>query len=296
MAGDRPPLPHHHPPDITTITEHPDIAGKAARKRQIEGGDLPSTAHLFPATTSSGDTPKCSQSTPDIITSPLRPAPAFLVAGNAGSPSQVKPAVSGGFGLIPAISGGIGVAQVKSGKGSRPPTSEELKLLDTSDEPEEPAEDLEFDSSALPFASTDIDLGRRREKTPCTPAARTPLVCTLNRSANTIPSNRDFGVHYPSYCLDPGPSHEDVDVVRYHCDGRRYGEDSDLSDEDEDDLIWEEEQEDIKYKFEPKSKLGYYGNDLQPFQRDLEAARLSPARNYRKTRSRYRDYEERFLG
>ncbi|VFQ94189.1 unnamed protein product [Cuscuta campestris] len=185
--------------------------------------------------------------------------------------------------------------KVKSGKGSRPPTSEELQLLETSDEPEEPADDLEFDASALPFASTDIDLGRRREKTPRTPAVRTPMICTLNRSANTIPSNRDFEP-YPSYCQDPGPSYEDVHEVRYHCDGRRYGEDSDFSDEEEDDVIWAEEKEDIRYKFEPKSKVGYYGNNLQPFQRDLEKAGLSPPRNYRKTRSRYRDYEERFLG
>ncbi|VFQ94188.1 unnamed protein product [Cuscuta campestris] len=154
--------------------------------------------------------------------------------------------------------------EVKSGKGSRPPTSEELQLLETSDEPEEPVDDLEFDASALPFASTDIDLGRRREKTPRTPVVRTPMICTLNRSANTIPSNRDFEP-YPSYCQDPGPSYEDMHEVRYHCDGRRYSEDSDFSDEEEDDVIWAEEQEDIRYKFEPKSKVGYYGNNLQPF-------------------------------
>ncbi|VFR01318.1 unnamed protein product [Cuscuta campestris] len=186
--------------------------------------------------------------------------------------------------------------EVKSGKGSRPPTSEELKLIETSDEPDEPAEDLEFDASALPFASTDIDLGRKREKTPFTPAARTPLICTLNRSANTTPSNRDFYAR-PSYCQDPGPSYEDPHDIRYHCDGRRYGEDSyPPSDEDEDDLIWEEEQEDIRYDFGPKSNVGYYGPNLEPFQRDLEAAGLSPPRNFRKTRSRYRDFEERFLG
>ncbi|VFQ99338.1 unnamed protein product [Cuscuta campestris] len=114
MAGDQPRHPSHHLPDIKTNSEHPNFPGKATGKRQVEGGDLPSAAQIFPAVTLIGEAPSCSCRVPNNHTSPTPPAMLHLDAGNARSSLQPVVAVSDGLEVIPATSGQIdGVQPLK---------------------------------------------------------------------------------------------------------------------------------------------------------------------------------------